>query len=76
MDKELISRWLVKAEALGYYGAWVQEQVLGTIAALDPRGQGRYDSEELVYTPPNISRYLRRPDRRIAEVLCLDEASG
>jgi probable F420-dependent oxidoreductase len=36
IDPAAIARWLVKAESLGYYGGWTQEQVLGTVAALDP----------------------------------------
>ena len=36
IEPATIASWLVKAEALGYYGAWVQEQVLGTVATLDP----------------------------------------
>ena len=36
IEPDAIARWLVKAEALGYYGGWVQEQVLGTVATLDP----------------------------------------
>ncbi|MDP7085585.1 MAG: LLM class flavin-dependent oxidoreductase [Dehalococcoidia bacterium] len=36
IDPAAIARWLVKAESLGYYGAWTQEQVLGAVAALDP----------------------------------------
>ena len=31
-----IAQWLAKAEALGYDSGWVQEQVLGTAATLDP----------------------------------------
>ena len=36
--------------------------------ALHPRAYGRYESKELRYQLPNLSRYLRRSDRRIAEV--------
>ena len=36
--------------------------------ALHPTAQERYDSEDPEYKPPNLSRYLGRPDRRIAEV--------
>ena len=36
IDPAAIARWLVKAESLGYYGGWVQEQPLGTVATLDP----------------------------------------
>jgi probable F420-dependent oxidoreductase len=36
IDPAAIARWLAKAESLGYYGGWTQEQVLGTVAALDP----------------------------------------
>ena len=36
IEPETIAHWLAKAEALGYDSAWVQEQVLGTIATLDP----------------------------------------
>ena len=36
IEPATIARWLAKAESLGYYGGWTQEQVLGTVAALDP----------------------------------------
>ena len=36
IEPATIARWFAKAEALGYYGGWVQEQVLGTVATLDP----------------------------------------
>ena len=36
IEPDTIARWLAKAEALGYYGGWVQEQVFGTVATLDP----------------------------------------
>jgi alkanesulfonate monooxygenase SsuD/methylene tetrahydromethanopterin reductase-like flavin-dependent oxidoreductase (luciferase family) len=36
VEPPAIARWLAKAESLGYYGALVQEQVLGTVATLDP----------------------------------------
>ena len=36
IEPDTIARWLAKAEVLGYYGGWVQEQVFGTVATLDP----------------------------------------
>lgn len=36
VEPQAIARWLAKAESLGYYGGWVQEQVLGNVATLDP----------------------------------------
>ena len=36
IEPEAIINWLVKAEELGYDSGWVQEQVLGTVATLDP----------------------------------------
>jgi len=36
VDPHRIAAWLVKAESLGYYGGFVQEQVLGSVTTLDP----------------------------------------
>jgi len=36
IDPERIRRYLVRAEALGFTGAWVVEQVVGTIPSLEP----------------------------------------
>jgi len=35
-DKEALRRYLVRAEELGFAGAWVTEQVVGTAPNLDP----------------------------------------
>ena len=36
VDPERIRRYLARAEALGFTGAWVVEQVVGTVASLEP----------------------------------------
>ena len=36
VDPARLRRFLVRAEALGFSGAWVVEQVIGTVASLGP----------------------------------------
>ena len=36
VDPERIRRYLVRAEALGFQGAWVVEQIVGTVPSLEP----------------------------------------
>jgi len=35
-DREFIRRFVLRAEALGYEGLWVQEQILGDVPLLEP----------------------------------------
>ena len=79
IDAERIRRYLARAEALGFTGAWVVEQVVGTIPSLEP-------IELLTYAAAATTRLrlgaavlltaLRSPIHTAKSLATLDQLSG
>ena len=79
VDPERIRRYLARAEALGFTGAWVVEQVVGTVASLEP-------IELLSYAAATTARLrlgaavlltaLRSPVHTAKSLATLDQLSG
>jgi probable F420-dependent oxidoreductase len=79
VDTSLIQRFLVRAESLGYHSAWVQEQILGSAASLEPVGLLTYAAaltsrirlgSAVLLTP------LRNPVQLAKSLSALDQLSG
>jgi probable F420-dependent oxidoreductase len=79
VDVDRIRRYLARAEALGFTGAWVVEQVIGTIPSLEP-------IELLTYAAATTTRLrlgaavlltaLRSPVHTAKSLATLDQLSG
>jgi probable F420-dependent oxidoreductase len=79
VDVDRIRRYLARAEALGFTGAWVVEQVIGTIPSLEP-------VELLTYAAATTTRLrlgaavlltaLRSPVHTAKSLATLDHLSG
>jgi probable F420-dependent oxidoreductase len=79
VDAERIRRYLARAEALGFQGAWVVEQIVGTVPSLEP-------IELLTYAAAVTTRLrlgaavlltaLRTPLHTAKSLATLDQLSG
>lgn len=79
IDPERIRRYLARAEALGFTGAWVVEQVVGTIPSLEPIGLLTFAAaatRRLRVGAAVLLTALRTPLHTAKSLATLDQLSG
>lgn len=79
VDTALLRRFLARAESLGYHSAWVQEQILGSTATLEPVGLLTYAAaltRRLRLGSAVLITPLRSPVQLAKSLSTLDQLSG
>jgi probable F420-dependent oxidoreductase len=79
IDPAVVRAFLAKAEALGYDGAWVQEQILGSTASLEPvtlLGYAAAVTERLRLGTAVLLTPLRSPVQLAKSLATVDQLSG
>lgn len=79
VDTALLRRFLAGAESLGYHSAWVQEQILGSTATLEPVGLLTYAAaltRRLRLGSAVLITPLRSPVQLAKSLSTLDQLSG
>jgi probable F420-dependent oxidoreductase len=79
IDVEAIRRYLGRAEALGFQGAWVVEQIVGTVPSLEPIGLLTYAAAvttRLRLGAAVLLTALRTPPHTAKSLATLDQLSG
>ena len=79
VDTDLLQRFLVKAESLGFHSAWVQEQILGSASSLEPVGLLTYAAaltRQLRLGSAVLLTPLRNPVQLAKSLSALDQLSG